>query len=359
MISKTGLAKYALPLFFIASSIVGCGATPDGAEEDNVGSLKDEIVDGTPVSPPDIHVRLSITDSTGTYLCSGTLVNDRWVVTAKHCGTRTGSTVYRGSDTRSVVQVVDHPSLDVTLARVDSAVPDVYVTSMYPWSTSTLAGKTVTCYGYGINKTGPATDGSQDTGEGTLRKGTMYVGSSPTSTSFTVWPPQPTNVTPGPGDSGGGCFSTWAKSTALLGVLSTGSRSGSTIFYGTYIPTSAFSQWALPYIAPAGHYLACHGRECITNPSPLPNNVSQEEAWRPCPGQLTAPGGYSFGYDVQYNFLSGDGAWVNAEWLVGAGSKSGTSNASHLGNQLKIYTNGIGQSTGVTWLRARCPGDPT
>lgn len=341
-----GLA--ALPLF-------GCGADPaDQGSTEPLGVIQSEILNGTTVASAGIHVYLLEPTGAGTYYpCSGTLLTDRWILTAKHCEMTTAGSLSRGSDTRGIAQVVNHPSLDIALVQASSAFPNTYTTSMYPWAPSNLVNQQVTCYGYGSNQLGGA-------GAGTLRSGALRV-SAADSQYLTLVAANSNNQMPFYGDSGGACL-LGTTSPAIIGVLSGGNNNGGINVAPTedyYVPTSSFSQWALPIVAGSSERIACLGRECVTNPVPLPHNLWVEKAWRPCPDQLTGPGGYTFSFEAQYSFETNyDYLLVNGEWRTGSGTYSGTSTASHLGHQLQVWTDYSVASSGVSWLRARCPGDP-
>jgi hypothetical protein len=162
------------------------------------------------------------------------------------------------------------------------------------------------------------------------------------------------------GDFGGGCFLE-NKARALVGVASFNARSLETdeAYMAGYVPTSAFSRWALPLISASTQRLICHGRECVTNPRPLPDRLSQEVAWQPCPGQLTAPGNFAFGYELVYDMeLNYDYVLMNGSFHTGVGTETGTSYASHFGNRVAVYTDRSVPSNGISWLRAHCPNDP-
>lgn len=335
------------------AQLTGCGAAPDQPE--SYGTTQSEIRSGDAVAAADVHIRITAAD--GSKFCSGTLLNERWVVTAKECFYLLGDhpTLDRDAETRTVANYVPHPSLDVLLVQASSAFANVWPTSMYPWSPQTLVGQPVTCYGYGHNvePTG---------GAGTLRRGAMQVvwadGSS--NPLLTVVPADSRHQITLDGDFGGGCFLE-NKSRALVGVASFNARSLETeeVNVAGYVPTSGFSRWALPLISDSSQRLICHGRECLTNPTPLPDRLSQEVAWRPCSGQLTGPGSYPFGYELVYDMeLNYDSVLMNGSFHTGAGTETGTSYASHLGNRVAVYTDRNGPSNGISWLRAHCPNDP-
>ena len=92
--------------------------------------------------------------------CSGTFITDEWVLTAKHCRIRSGARFCVGSDPSdpnvcfTAAQVQNHPSQDMTLARMDapasSRIPEL---SPIPINTvmldSSWIGRIAEAAGYG------------------------------------------------------------------------------------------------------------------------------------------------------------------------------------------------------------------
>ncbi|MCB9620244.1 MAG: trypsin-like serine protease [Sandaracinus sp.] len=97
--------------------------------------------------------------------CTGTFITDEWVLTAEHCGVRVGREFCVGPDARNpnvcfrVTQVQNHPSQDMTLARMDapasSRIPEL---QPIPINTVMLdnswIGRTAEAAGYGQQENG-------------------------------------------------------------------------------------------------------------------------------------------------------------------------------------------------------------
>jgi len=109
------------------ASLATTAACADLAPDPALGRAEAEVRNGTVVDPwaPGglLHTR-SIVHVGG---CTGTALDRRWVLTAKHCGTTTTTTVTSDQPAGSVVRAIDriatHPTLDVVLLHLTADLP--------------------------------------------------------------------------------------------------------------------------------------------------------------------------------------------------------------------------------------------
>jgi hypothetical protein len=197
----------------VLSVVLGCG----GGDTQHLDTRQQEIIGGwNPIFPLDGPMSRRFVKVRN--ICSGTVIREKWVITAKHCVDTTApygwNDVEYSDGSRVPGDAIVHPTLDVALIKLhsptrcayaitDSSKDGCHKVPLFMYNNRDLDGKEVVCFGYGHNKTGKSWEGF-GTGYGVLRGATLMA--HYLDEDHLIYYPNSSGQIQASGDSGSSCF---------------------------------------------------------------------------------------------------------------------------------------------------------
>jgi secreted trypsin-like serine protease len=163
--------------------------------------------------------------------CSATKIAPTWILTAEHCVASSGTYTFRagsldqtsGGQLVTGNQIIKHPSVDLALVRVSTAMSAPF--SPLGTTSNVSAGQTVQLYGWGATCTGQPEINCQSRYLKVATVRVNSVGCSDYNGGVAVCATRVNGITAG-GDSGGPMFASGRQ----VGVASTSDRSNNTAY---------------------------------------------------------------------------------------------------------------------------------
>lgn len=253
--------------------LLGIGVLAESAAAQSAGEIRPigrRVVGGQPtdIKQHPWQVALDIKVGGRSYLCGGSVIAERWVLTAAHClpsstapghvRVKAGATNYATEGTWSAVErVVVHAAYDPATHEHDIALLKLVVPSQgrdIRWATSALnpsTGQPLEVTGWGATSEGgssavalmkamvPVADSAAcnapDSYNGAIKPGMMCAGQK--------------DVDSCQGDSGGPLVWRTADGPVLVGVVSWGEGCGRQLKYGVYTRVSSYANWIAQMLA--------------------------------------------------------------------------------------------------------------
>jgi secreted trypsin-like serine protease len=240
--------------------------------QEQIKSFRPRIVGGerTTIEEHPWQVALNITQSDGVYLCGGSIIAFKWVVTAAHCFTTTnqgrdakvkaGATNYRTEGVWTEVEkIVIHQTYnanthenDIALLKLKSP-PSGKIVPMADAGSTLSVGEPLEVAGWGATSEGgdiaggllkalvpyvdPATCNAPESYGGAVHTGMMCAGH------------REGGIDSCQGDSGGPLVWYTSNGPVLVGVVSFGWGCARKLKYGVYTRVSAYRDWIAQAIA--------------------------------------------------------------------------------------------------------------